>query len=249
MKTLIALTFVAIGLNVSPAQPTNAGTASAAASTAASSNAVTVRFDAPTEKVIREATDNAIETMLATIIGGLLAMLGGVLANRHAHKLEVERRNLEDAEFSKNVQSAIRRELEVLGNVYKSGIEPFLFKLQRGDALTVRFSLTQNWFAVFEANAGHLGRLDAEISKKIILAYALLKRLIEDFRINNTYITEVEKLDAKIRERDGERHLKETRGEIIALMVDHAGRIQNADSELKAAVDDLMKTFERRGIH
>src|SRR5262245_18950653 len=77
MRTLIAVIFAAFfGLNVCAAQPTNAE--SVKTPPAASTNAVTVRFDSPTEKVIRDATDNAVETILATFFGGVLAIFGGL---------------------------------------------------------------------------------------------------------------------------------------------------------------------------
>ena len=124
MKSLIA---------ISSSAPTSTGT----------TNSVSVHFDAATEKVIKEATDNAVETTLATIVGGLLATLGGIFASRHAHRLQVEQQDRQEGEFSKNVQGAIRRELEVLGNVYTSGIEPYVANLQPDTALTVRLSLSR----------------------------------------------------------------------------------------------------------
>ena len=159
--------------------------------TFAQTNIPSLRLDDETRKLLREATEDKWfkkDALFSTLIGGLLAAVGGFGAVRMAHRLQAKHKEQEDSEFKANVLGAIRRELEAMGAIYEKGIGGLLRPLVEGQMFQTRLALTQDWFTVFSANAVHLGRLDAESSRRIVTIYTLLKGLIEEFRINNEYL-------------------------------------------------------------
>ncbi|MFN8005450.1 MAG: hypothetical protein U0V70_00175 [Terriglobia bacterium] len=98
-------------------------------------------------------------------------------------------------EFSDNVLRAIRYELEALRELYDANGWPGrLAAVRAGEILEARFVLTEDWFSVFKSNSAHLGSVDAEISRKIITVHAVLKGLIEEYRINNGYLDRLHQL-------------------------------------------------------
>src|ERR1043166_4432631 len=155
-------------------------------------NVLVVKLDEETRKMLHQAPEDKWfkkDVLISTLIGGALAISGAVIAVLKGHSLQAKHKQKEDAEFRANVLSAIRRELEALGEIYSKGIGAQLAKSIEGQEFNVKLAITQDWFTVFTANAVHLGKFEADISRRIIIVYALLKALIEQFRINNELLT------------------------------------------------------------
>jgi len=119
----------------------------------------------------------------------------------------------------------------------------------------VRLALTEDWFTIFSANAAHLGRIDADISHRIIACYALLKALIEEFRINNDYLLTFAEIERE-QELSGNwieivkqsLSVSERKKQIQAILVAQFARIQNSEQALKTAVNELFAVLDERGI-
>ena len=159
-----------------------------------------------------------------------------------------DREEQREKQFSDNVLKAIRCELEALGPIYEQGIGGHVAPLVDGQILETRLALTQDWFAVFAANAIHLGRLDGKLSRRIVAVYALLKLLIEEFRINNDYLAAKEKVASEIRERPNEIHLQQRQQGLHKWMVQQAIRIKRTEVLAKAAVAELVELLDEAGI-
>jgi hypothetical protein len=108
--------------------------------------------------------------------------------------------------------------------------------------------LTQDWFTVFTANAVHLGKVPSDISVRIISIYALLKGLIEEFRINNEGLDKFAELDFELKERSREVVLKQRYDVMHQELVDQTIKIRKVDQQLKSAVDELFSMLDKRGI-
>lgn len=151
-------------------------------------NTVTVRFDEQTQAILRAANEDhwfKKDAFFSTMLGGFLAALGGLMATRSAHGLQAKHRAESERVFVQNLLRAIRYELEGCRKLYDEGIGGPLKEHPDGKAFRHFFSLTENWFVVFDSNAAHLGKLDADLARRIISAYSSMKGLIEQFRINN----------------------------------------------------------------
>jgi hypothetical protein len=210
------------------------------ASTAAETNCANLKLDDETRNLIKEIIpDKWLKKDV--ILGGILAALAGFAVQAY----EARRKRKEDVRFNENLLGALRRELEALREIYDQNIGGILKKLPENKPLEVRFSLTENWFAVFESNAGQLGRFETGISRQIIAVYTQLKYLIEEFRVNNVHLDELEafrrkpdlKLDYCLWEK-----------EAIDKICAQTSRIRRADKNLKSAVEQFFETLTKIGI-
>ena len=215
----------------------------------AQTNLLSVKLDATTQNLLREATkDKWLETWLFTVLGGILAAGAGILQSWHSHRQATRQRNLDDKEFADNILRAIRRELESLQSIYNKGIGARLEQLPGGQFFPYRLGLTQEWFTVFNSNAIHLGRIEGETSRRIVAVYITMKWLIEEYRINNDYLSRLEQAEIESRLRPGDNLISGRLPFIQQIMVSQAGRIRETDQRLKGAVVELFARLDQRGI-
>lgn len=161
-------------------------------SAVAFTNTLSIKPEKDSLELLRQAVhDHTEKDVVMLILGAIIAGLIGYFSSLRIHKLEIIQREKEDLEFRNNVLRAIRSELESLSMIYERGIGAKLKENQNLDIFPIRLSLTQEWFTVFNANAVHLGKIEKQISNRIITTYALNKALIEAFRINNDYLAEM----------------------------------------------------------
>jgi hypothetical protein len=185
---------------------------------------------------------------VSTVLGGALAIAGGLGAVMYAERFQKRRKLEEDEEFRANVLRAIRCELIAIREVYDQGIGAKLKEVPDGQFLHVWLGLTQDWFTVFDANAVHLGRIHGDISRQIISVYTRSKQLIEEFRINNEYLRMISQANIQLQAHAGHLTAEATLKEIQKLAVDQTGKIKAVDARLKAEVQGLMALLEQRGI-
>jgi hypothetical protein len=136
----------------------------------------------------------------------LAAMIGGWIAGRYA--LRAQKQAAED-QRQRDVQAerrTVNSTLQAIGTELTVLKVDLLDRLQqmydgRGDpdepGFQVRGRLSRNYFAVFESNAGMLGRIiDEDLREKIIRVYGSAKSLFDDL---NYYSLESETgKDAKV---------------------------------------------------
>jgi hypothetical protein len=177
----------------------------------------------------------------------------GIEAARQAflertEELRREREATAERVFAQNVLRAIRWELEALGAIYEKGIGGQLHALPEGQFFPIRLALTQEWFTVFSANAVHLGRLDAESSRRIVTIYAILKAVIEEFRINNGYLKEWNELELLVRVAPGDPRVTERHRQLHAWLIAEASKLKGFDQLLKSEVEGFFAILDQRGI-
>jgi hypothetical protein len=188
------------------------------------------------------------ENFFSTLVGGAVAIAGGLAATWWSHKLQARHQRLEDSEFSENVLRAIRRELEALGEIYAKGIGKALHEVPEGKPLSQSLALTQEWFTVFNSNAVHLGKIEGELSERIIIVYARTKHVIEEFRINNNFIEHLNEATAELRVRPRDEFISGKLQMLQEMMLLQVKRIRQSDQALKTASEELFALFDRRGI-
>ena len=218
-------------------------------STFAITNALSVKPDEESLKLLREATSShTSKDVLLLIVGAFLAGFVGFITSFVLHKLEVKQRNKEEQEFKENVLRAIRCELESLSMIYEKGIGSKLKESENLDFFPVRLSLTQEWFTVFNANAVHLGKIEKGVSNRIITTYALNKALIEAFTINNDYLAEMARVGFEIQQRGMQTDLKMRFETVQGWLVVQKAEIKKADEALKATVKNLFEVLDEQGV-
>ena len=163
-------------------------------------------------------------------------------------KLRREREVAEENEFKANVLRAIRCELDVLGTIYNQGIGAQFAEVKENQPFLLRLGLTEDWFTVFTANARYLGKLDGETSPRIVTVYTLLKRLIEEYRINNDYIAQWRELELQLMIEPKSVYFLESRKQLRDWMVLQVAQMKKAEKIMKLAVQNLLNLLDSRGI-
>lgn len=217
----------------------------------AQTNSVTVSLDNETSQLLRSATEDSWfkkDVVVSTILGGILALAGGFGASLYSHKLELREKQREEVEFVKNLLRAIRCELEALGDLFDNGIGVHIRTINENDILKVRLSLTQDWFKVFNANACHLGRLEGDISKRIIVIYALMQAVIEELRVNNEYITRLEHVERELRQNLANENVIRQKSELFDFMRFQTNKIKMTDAELGSCVSEFYELLDKQDI-
>lgn len=100
----------------------------------------------------------------------------------------IDRRRLEQENRSrlKATLEAISTELELLFSRYKKTMGSIITGLSSDQVLNMYYSVTENYFTMFDNNAKLLGQLkNKELRNAIISTYINIKGLIEGFKINN----------------------------------------------------------------
>ena len=223
----------------------------------AQTNALPVRLDDETRQLLRKSTAGTLYVYVGSqsaavpvsmVVGGVLAAAGGLVAVTYAEWSRKRRKLKEDAEFRANVLRAIRCELIATREVYDQGIGAKLKEVPDGQLFPFRLGLTQDWFTIFNANAVHLGKIDADISRQIIGVYTQSKQLIEEFRINNEYLQII--AQANIQRQAHPTHLvaEATLEQIPKLALDQAGKIKAVDAKLKVDMQELIALLDRKEI-
>jgi hypothetical protein len=224
-------------------------TASRLATLSTATNTMSVKLDEETRNALRPPIEEKWfkkEALMGTVIGGVIATVTGAFGSFYSHRLRAKHEKQQGEEFSSNVLRAIRRELEVLNQTYERGIGDKLKKVPAGEMFLHRLALTQDWFTIYNANAVHLGKLPADISRQIIATYALVKGLIEEFRINNGYVDQWEEIThGKIQGAANEpKHVADARRH----MVQQADDIRNLESALRTSNAELFRLFDASAI-
>lgn len=210
------------------------------ASAYAQTTQTTVTFDDETRKFLANLFHDTWfkkETIGSTVLGGLLAIAGGVAAATIAELLRATHKKRDEAEFCKNLLRAIRCEVDALHQIHNTGIGKAINEVKDGELFMMRLALTEDWFTVFSSNAANLGRLEGEVSLQIVTVYMLMKKLIEQYRINNKYLDELD-----VNQNMGRA------SQIQGNMISQVPRIKEADVQLKKAKLKLIELLDARGI-
>lgn len=214
-------------------------------------NVSVLHLDDETRNILRDTTADTWfkkDAFTSTVLGGLLAVIGGFAAVWYAHRLQQQHAKQEEEEFKANVLRAIRRELEVMTSVYEQAIGAELRGLSDGQVFETRLALTQDWFTVFSANAVHLGRLDADSSHRIVSIYTRVKQLIEEFRINNDYLQMWGEPEILATTGDADHQVLARKGQVHRWLVGQAAKLKILDEQLKLAADEFFALLDKRGI-
>ena len=156
-----------------------------------------------------------------------------------------DREKQANEEFVKNVLRAIRRELEALGAIYAKGIGAKLRETTAGDPLRNRLAITQDWFTVFSTNAVNLGKVDGVACNQIVIVYAIMKGLIEQYRINNGIL---DKIDEAVAIHQSGFPVRISMAVLNAWNLEQTNLIRAGDAVLKAEVEKLFGLLDERGI-
>jgi hypothetical protein len=188
---------------------------------------------------------HSLKIAMEIIFGGVVAAVAGLLQSWYAHHWEVKAKAQEDADFARNVLSAIRREIEALTLIYDNGVRALLAEVPPKGTFNYRLGLTQNWFLVFEANAGNLGRIDPKIAQSIILLYMNLRHLVEEYRINNGYLDQADQIAARRSSGKTDPHTEIRAKNVEEALEVQAQKLKKTDAQVREMAKAVISEFDR----
>jgi hypothetical protein len=100
-----------------------------------------------------------------------------------SHWLTILRENRASKKFKASLLKSLRVEIELFDQFVEESIGTGLTKTSNG-VMWQRFEFTQDYFTVYSANCSQIGKLEAEVSRKVVRAYTMMKGLLE---IVNSY--------------------------------------------------------------
>jgi predicted outer membrane lipoprotein len=209
----------------------------------AQTNGAAAKSDTAVQK---RASDAAESKWPEWLIGGFLATAGGVIVALFTDWLQRQQKRREDEQFRQNVLRSIRCELAALSSVYDKGIGNHLKALPEGQPFLVKLYLTQDWFSVFDGNAQHFGKLDGEISEKIIVIYCRMKQMIEEFRINNECLDATLKAQLDANGPNPTPTVQRTLQFLQGALVTEAKKLKEFDQQLKTEFEQLLAALKER---
>jgi hypothetical protein len=208
----------------------------------AQSNVVAVKLDEKTQNILQDATsDHWLETFASAFLGGIMAVAAAWIAFRWQIGKEKE----EQREFNLRVLEAICCEVRTLKEIYDEGTGKMLKEHKIGDPFFRWLHISQEHFTVFESNAEHIGRIDSELAKQIIVVYELMKLMIESFGVNSRYIGELEKINAILRTDGKNPYLLQQRKWYWDQLVYQAELMKKLDAKMGVAADKLFNEFNQ----
>jgi hypothetical protein len=208
----------------------------------AQTNAIAVKLDDKTQEILQGATsDHWLETFASAFLGGIMAIAAAWIAFRW----QICKEKNEQKEFNLRVLEAICCEVKTLREIYDEGSGKMLKEHKAGEPFFRWLHISQEHFTVFESNAEHIGRIDSELAKQIIVVYELMKLMIESFGVNSRYIGELEKINAFLRTDEKNPHLLQQRKWYWDQLVYQAEILKKLDARMGAAADKLFSGFDQ----
>jgi len=217
-------------------------------------NSFSIKPDEETRKLLRGITEDKWfkkENFASTVLGGALAIAGGLVVSLSAHLLQARQKKRQDAEFSSNVLRAIRREVEVFMETFEKGIGGALARTADGQILKANLASTENYFTVFESSLVHFGKVGGPISTRLITVYHLSKGIMGQLRNNNIFLEELRSLETgrpELQHFQSSQDQQSQVNEVKGRMVKHCRLLKDKAKAQKAEVETLFQSLDEIGI-
>jgi hypothetical protein len=207
----------------------------------AQGNPIVVRLDDKTQNILQDATsDHWLETFASAFLGGIMAIAAAWIAFRW----QIGKEKNEQREFNLRVLEAICCEIKILREIYDEGTGKMLKEHKAGEPFFRWIHISQEHFTIFESNAEHIGKIDSELAKRIIVIYELMKLTVENFGVNSRYISELERFDSLLRTDSTNKSLLQNRQFYWNQLIYQAELLKKVDAKMHVEAEELFKRFE-----
>ncbi len=184
-----------------------------------------------------------------TIIGGLLAVFGGLLG----YYLQGKDANKKIAQKNISVMIGFKDEIEILQHIYKKNIGDRLedYDFSKMKYFDLIFPITTDPFIFINGNSQYLGGLPSNVRKEIMKTYMLANSLLETYRANNALLSELNNLcedHVKANNLESESALDFQKNILIKdkveLLIDYAPMIVEAHKETLTQIEKVILAIE-----
>ena len=177
---------------------------------------------------------------LGVVIGALISLYGV----RYAHKLTLEKAEIDRKNEIRALIQSIKDEVETLRGIYMDSVGDGLEKHKEGEPFKYYFLVTQEYFTVYSSNADKIGMIkDDGLRKSIVEAYSAGRSLIDTYNTNNDIFRTYDHNNRlfNITEKPV---FKEEADYNIQRMSEYATALKTKHLQFKEAVDALLNNIE-----
>jgi len=140
-------------------------------------------LDEESKSLVRTATESHWYT--SRPFASLMAALLGIIGTITGYTLRTRADLKKDRQLANAVVRTITSEVDIWFEYLKKGIAGDVERLGPDEALRIRFQLQQNFFVIFDSNAGSLSKAGKDTCSHVIQIYMRGKSLFEYLAINN----------------------------------------------------------------
>jgi hypothetical protein len=137
------------------------------------------------------SNSDLLSGLIGSLIGGTLSLVGALWgANEQHRKQQIATEGAEAARI-RGFLGAVEAELTVIWERYELRVRPTLHAVPAGGIFNFEWPTNQDYFTVYTANAGLLGRVpDPELRRLIVRAYTFAKGILDSIAMNARILRE-----------------------------------------------------------
>jgi hypothetical protein len=176
---------------------------------------------------------------IGSLLGGLLALAGTWWAGQIQRRQAREAAERAERELISGFLGAIEAELSVLAERYTARLRPALASVPDGGIFNFAWPIRHDYFTVYVANAGLLGRLpDEELRTLIVRTYTFARGMLDSLALNSEMVTRLEILEA---DQALEPQVRAAKVKfLVETLAEYARAIKISDAELATHFDQAL---------
>jgi hypothetical protein len=181
---------------------------------------------------------------LAALLGAVVGGLFSLRASRKGHLFELAKERQREEREVQNMLDSIGVEIGTLWFFHMARVGAMVESLPEGGAFEFYYPLTQDYFTVYNTNAGKIGAVkDAKLREAIVVCYNKCKKIVDGFKYNNVLYKDYR--DLLLMPASSPNHEEYVKGKRQEL-VDYAKIVVEDHYEVKSYVERLLKLLEER---
>lgn len=185
-----------------------------------------------------------IMSPLAALLGAVVGGLFSLRAGRKAHLFELAKERKREEREVQNMLDSLGVEIGTLWFFHMARVGAMVESLPQGGAFEFYYPLTQDYFTVYNTNAGKIGAVkDAKLREAIVVCYNKCKKIVDGFKYNNELYREY--TEAQMRPANTPDHAAYVQAKHKAL-VEYAKIVVEDHYEVKGYVEKLLKLLDER---
>ena len=189
-----------------------------------------------------------VATLLAVLVGGLIAGFFSMWATKQAHDHALKRQARQEESAVKALLQALHDEIETLWDRYMNGVGVLLEALKDGQAFHYYYVAHQDYFTVYRENSTLLGKIkDADLRKALVKTYTQAKGLLDSYALHNHFLQEFERWTFLYQETKVQAHQQAANAQMQVLL-GMVPKLKQSHAELKASVEDILRRLRKTGV-
>ena len=183
-------------------------------------------------------------SLLTALMGALVGGLFSLRASSRAHRFEMAKEHRREEREVQNMLDSIGVESGTLWFFHMNRIGTMVENLTEGGAFEFYYPLTQDYFTVYNTNAGKIGAVkDNELREAIVVCYNKCKKIVDGFKYNNVLYKDYR--DLLLMPANSPNHEAYVAAKHLEL-VDYAKIVVEDHFEVKGYVEKLLNLLKNR---